>query len=119
MANINNFNSGTDLTVQIFDNFYDYQQSVSAPEYDVVHSYLLNVFKNETQAGNFTVTMFRMANASGIPVTELLQSLQGLAKPQITLTFAYYLNTLQSASTMVGIQQPVVPNYYVAHNIKQ
>ena len=119
MANINNFNSGTDLTVQIFDNFYDYQQSVSAPEYDVVHSYLLNVFKNETQAGNFTVTMFRMADASGISVTELLQSLQGLAKPQITLTFAYYLNTLQSASTMVGIQQPIVPNYYVAHNIKQ
>lgn len=119
MANINNFNPNTDLTVQIFDNFYDYQQSVSAPEYDAVHSYLLNVFKNETQAGNFTVTMFRMADASGIPVTELLQSLQGLAKPQITLTFAYYLNTLQSSATKMGVQVPVQPNYYVAHNIKQ
>jgi hypothetical protein len=119
MTNINNFNPNTDLTVQIFDNFYAYQQSVSVPEYDAVYSYLLNVFKNESQAGNFTVTMFRMADASGISVIELLQSLQGLAKPQITLTFAYYLNTLQSASTMLGIQQPVQPNYYVAHNIKQ
>jgi hypothetical protein len=50
---------------------------------------------------------------------ELLQSLQGLSKPQITLTFAYYLNTFQSASTMLGVQVPVQPNYYVARNIKQ
>jgi len=50
---------------------------------------------------------------------ELLQSLQGLSKPQVTLTFAYYLNTFQSASTMLGVQVPVQPNYYVAHNIKQ
>jgi hypothetical protein len=119
MANINNFNNKTDLTVQIFDRFYSYQQSVSGPEYDSVYSYLLSVFDSATQAGNFTVTMFRMANASGIPVMELLQSIQGLDKPQITLTFAYYLNTFQSASTMLGVQLPVQPNYYVAHNIKQ
>jgi len=119
MPNINNFNTKTDLTVQIFDRFYSYQQSVSGPEYDSVYSYLLSVFGSATQAGNFTVTMFRMANASGIPVMELLQSIQGLDKPQITLTFAYYLNTFQSASTMLGVQLPVQPNYYVAHNIKQ
>lgn len=119
MANINNPNPNIDLSVQIFDKFYSYQQSVSAEEYDAVHSYLLSVFKTEKQAGNFTSTLFRMADASGIPVMELLQSLQGLAKPQITLTFAYYLNTFQSSATMLGIQQPVIPNYYVAHNIKQ
>jgi hypothetical protein len=119
MPNINNFNTKTDLTVQIFDRFYSYQQSVSGPEYDSVYSYLLSVFGSATQAGNFTVTMFRMADASGISVMELLQSLQGLSKPQVTLTFAYYLNTFQSASTMLGVQVPVQPNYYVAHNIKQ
>jgi len=119
MPNINNFNTKTDLTVQIFDRFYSYQQSVSGPEYDSVYSYLLSVFGSATQAGNFTVTMFRMSDASGIPVMELLQSLQGLSKPQVTLTFAYYLNTFQSASTMLGVQVPVQPNYYVAHNIKQ
>jgi hypothetical protein len=119
MANINNLNTNTDLTVQIFDKFYSYQQSVSGVEYDAVHSYLLSVFKTEKQAGNFTSTMFRMSDASGIPVMELLQSLQGLAKPQITLTFAYYLNTFQSPATMLGLQQQVIPNYYVAHNIKQ
>jgi hypothetical protein len=119
MANINNFNPKKDLTVQIFDNFYDYQQAVSGPEYDAVYSYLLSVFGNATQAGNFTVTMFRMAAASNIPVMELLQSLQGLSKPQITVTFAFYLNTFQSPATKLGVIQPTSPNYYVAHNIKQ
>ena len=119
MGNINNLNPNTDLTVQIFDKFYNYQESVSAQEYDAVYSYLLSVFSTPSQAGNFTTIMFRMSGASGIPVMELLQSLQGLAKPQVTLTFAYYLNTFQSPSTLLGTQQTVVPNYYVAHNIKQ
>lgn len=119
MSNINNLNPNIDLSVQIFDKFYSYQQSVSVQEYDAVHSYFLSVFETEKQAGNFTSTMFRISAASGIPVMELLQSVQGLSKPQITLTFAYYLNTFQSPATMLGLQQPVVPNYYVAHNIKQ
>ena len=119
MPNINDFNTKTDLTVQIFDRFYSFEQSVSGPEYDSVYSYLLSIFDSATQAGNFTVTMFRMSEAAGIPVMELLQSLQGLSKPQVTLTFAYYLNTFQSASTMLGVQVPVQPNYYVARNIKQ
>ena len=119
MTTINTLNPKTDLTVQIFDKFYNFQQGVSAVEYDAVHSYLLSVFKTEAQAGTFTVTMFRMAAASNIPVMTLLQQIQGQSAPQVTLTFAYYLNTFQSPSTKMGIQVPRQPNFYVAHNIKQ
>jgi hypothetical protein len=119
MGNINSTNPSTDLSVQIFDKFYSYQQSVSATEYDAVRSYLLSVFSQPQQADNFTVTMFRISALSGIPVMQLLQSIEGMTGPQINLTFAFYLNTLQSPATMLGIQAPVVPNFYVAHNIKQ
>ena len=119
MSTINTLNPKTDLTVQIFDNFYNFQQGVSAVEYDVVHSYLESVFNTKAQAGNFTVTMFRIAAATNIPVMTLLQQIQGLNAPQITLTFAYYLNTFQSPSTIVGVQVPTQPSYYIAHNIKQ
>jgi len=119
MANINSINTNIDLTVQIFDNFYNYQQSVAAQEYDAVHSYLLSVFGTATQANNFTTTMFRISSASGIPVMNLLQDIKGMSGPQITLNFAFYLNTFQSPSTMLGIQATVTPNYYIAHNIKQ
>jgi hypothetical protein len=119
VSTVNARNPEIDQTVQIFDQFYSYDQAVSASEYDAVYSYLRSVFNTAGQAGNFTSTLFRISAASGIPAMELLQSLQGLAAPQITLTFAYYLNTFQSPSTMIGLQAPTVPNFYVAHNIKQ
>ena len=118
MTTINAINSAIDLTVQIFDRFNEYQQAVPAQEYDAVRSYLLSVFGTAEQANNFTTTMFRIAAASGIPVMQLLQSIEGLSGPQITLVFAYYLNTFQSRATMLGIQATVVPNYYVARNIR-
>jgi pyruvate/2-oxoacid:ferredoxin oxidoreductase alpha subunit len=119
MATVNALNPSIDRTVQIFDRFYSYQQSVSAVEYDVVYSYFRSVFSTKQQAGNFTVTLFRIANLSNTPVMTLLQSMKGLSKPQITLNFAYYLNTVQSPSTMMGIQVPITPNYYAARNVKQ
>ena len=117
MGTVNAINPNIDTTVQIFDRFYKYQEYVSPTEYDVVNSYFKSVFSTREQAGNFTVTLFRIANLSSIPVLDLLQSMQGLSAPQITLQFAYYLNTLQSRTTMIGVKTPVTPNYYTAHNV--
>jgi hypothetical protein len=66
MSTVNTLNPTIDATVQIFDRFYNYQQNVSATEYDVVHSYFLSVFATAAQAGNFTVTLFRIASLSNI-----------------------------------------------------
>ena len=119
MATINATNPNIDLSVQIFDRFYDFQQSVPAQEYDAVRSYLRSVFGTIEQANNFTTTMFRISAASGIPIMQLLQSIEGMSGPQVTLVFAFYLNTFQSPATMLGIQATVNPPYYIAHNIRQ
>ena len=119
MTTINSRNPSTDLTVQIFDNFYNYRQAVPAQEYDAVNAYLQSVFTTKAQAANFSSTIFRIAAASNIPVMQLLQQIQGMNAPQLSLVFAYYLNTFQSKATMLGIQVPALPNYYVAHNIRQ
>jgi hypothetical protein len=119
VSTINAINPNTDLTVQIFDRFYEFQQGVPAQEYDAVYSYLRSVFNTAEQAANFATTTFRIASASGIPVMDLLEQLKGQSGVQITLTFAFYLNALQSPSTKLGVQLPTLPNFYVAHNIKQ
>lgn len=118
---INSTNPGVDLTVKIFDNFYRYKGSISAQEYDIVLSYFRSVFSTLNQAKNFTTTLFRVSDTSGIPPMDLLAQIQasGNDLPQITLTFAYYLNTLQSASTMLGVKLPYTPNFYTARNIRQ
>ena len=121
MGSVNNLNNKTDQTVQIFDRFYSYQQSVAVDEYDAVFSYFKSVFKNKITsevAGNFTVTLFRIASQTNVSVMALLQQFQGKSLPQITATMAYFLNSTRSASTLVGLNVSTQPNYYVAHNIR-
>lgn len=118
MGSVNNYNPKIDQSVQIFDRFYEYEATVGAQEYDAVYSYFRSVFDTADAAGNFTVTLFRIAEQSEIPVMTLLQQVEGLGAPELTLTLAYYLNGLRSTSTMLGLNAPVTPNYYVSRNVR-
>jgi hypothetical protein len=118
MTSVNAINSKTDLTVQIFDRFYGYEQQVPVDAYDAVLSYFRSVFSSTEAAGNFTVSLFRVSKQSGIPIMTLLQQFQGQSAPQITLTLAYYLNGIRSSSTLLGVNVPTQPNFYVARNIR-
>jgi len=118
MGSVNAINTKTDLTVQIFDRFYGYQQQVPADQYDAVNSYFQSVFGTKEAAGNFTVSVFRISQQTSIPVMNLLQQLQSQTGPEVTVTLAYYLNGLRSRSTLLGINVPTQPNYYVAKNIR-
>lgn len=118
MGSVNNYNTQVDQTVQIFDRFYEYEATVGVLEYDAVYSYFRSVFGTSEAAGNFAVTLFRVAEESEIPVMDLLQQFQGLELPELTLTLAYYLNGLRSSSTMLGLNAPLTPNFYVARNVR-
>ena len=115
---VNYANPNTDGTVKIFDEFYSYATSVSQLEYDAVYSYFRSVFDSSLAAGNFTITVFRISESSGIPVMTLLQEFQGQTAPELTLTLAYYLNGMRSNSTLLGINATAQPNYYAARNVR-
>jgi hypothetical protein len=118
MASVNAINTKLDTTVQIFDRFYGYEQYVPVDAYDSVLSYFKSVFKSTEAAGNFTVSVFRISKETNIPVMNLLQQFQGQSAPEITLTLAYYLNGIRSRSTLLGLNVPTQPNFYVARNIR-
>lgn len=118
MSSVNAINNKIDQTVQIFDRFYGYQQQVPVDAYDAVLSYFKSVFGTTDAAGNFTVSVFRIAHQTGIPVMTLLQQFQGQTAPEVTLSLAYYLNGIRSSSTLLGINVPTQPNYYVSRNIR-
>lgn len=118
MGSVNNYNPQVDQTVQIFDRFYNYEATIGVQEYDAVYSYFRSVFGTADAAGNFTITLFRIAEQSEIPVMTLLQQIEQLGVPELTLTLAYYLNGLRSSSTMLGLNSPVTPNFYVARNVR-
>lgn len=118
MSTVNYSNPKTDQTVKIFDEFYNYEVNVPVQEYEVVYGFFRSVFGTAEAAGNFSVTLFRIAQDSGIPVLSLLQQMEGQNKTELTVTIAYYLNNLRSPSTLLGLSTQVVPNFYVSRNIR-
>jgi aconitase B len=119
MSTINYANTNLDQTVRIFDNFYRYDVQVPAAEYDVVYSYFKSTMKNERAAGNFTVSVFQVAQETNVPPLTLLQNFQGVSGIQLNATLAYYLNQVRSRATLLGVGAPVVPNTYAARNVLQ
>ena len=117
MSTVNYANPNTDLTVRVFDSFYDYDVNVPAAEYDIVHSYFIKTMTSRQAAGNFTVSLFRVAQDTGIPALTLLQEMQTENGLNLNVNMAYYLNQIRSRATLLGIGVAVVPNFYQARNI--
>ena len=120
MTTVNYTNPKTDQTVQVFDDFFGFSINVEANDYDAVYSYFKSIYTDATAAGNFTVTLFRIANEQNINVLTLLKQIQlSQTSAELDRTIAYYLNSLRSNSTLVGVSEPTQPNYYAARNVRQ
>ena len=117
MSTVNYANPNTDLSVRIFDSFYDYDVNIPADEYDVVHTYFLSVMTTRQAAGNFTVSLFRVAQDTGINPLTLLKEFQGLNGINLSASLAYYLNSIRSRATLLGVGTAVTPNFYQARNV--
>ena len=119
MSTINEVNPKIDQTVQIFDQFYNYSANVPAMEYDIVLSYFRSVFTTTLAAENFTTSLFRVAEESDTSALTLLQSMEGQNSVQLTISMAYYLNSIRSPATLLGVLTPTTPNFYTARNVRQ
>ena len=118
MSTVNETNPRIDQTVRVFDRFYDYSANVPAQEYDIVLSYFRSVFTTELAAENFTTALFRVAEESETPVLTLLQSMEGQNSVELTISMAYYLNSIRSPATLLGVLTPTTPNFYTARNVR-
>ncbi len=117
MGSVNTLNTNVDQTVRIFDQFYNYEQSVPANEYDIVNSFFESVFKTKDAAKNFTTALFRVAYTTDTSVLTLLAEMQDQDQIQINVSLAYYLNGLRSSTTLLGVNSTLMPNYYTARNV--
>lgn len=124
MASINYTNYNIDQTVRVFDSFYEYDVDVPAAEYDIVNSYFKSVMATKQAADNFTVSLFRVAENTGIPALTLLQAFQESGgnvgnTMNLDVNMAYYLNSIRNRATLLGIGVSVTPNFYAARNVVQ
>jgi hypothetical protein len=108
-----------DPTVRIFNEYYNLDLRVSANEYDIVQSFFTGYTSDRQVAANFTETLFRISNETGIDVLTLLDSFQGTDSMKITLTMAYYLNSFSDKTVMFGVNEIITANQAVERNIVQ
>lgn len=119
MSSVNYANPSVDRTVRIFDQFYGFDVNVESQDYDAVYSYFRSIYKDATAAGNFAVTLFRIADEQNINVLTLLKQIQtARTTAELDRTIAYYLNNLRSNSTLFGVSEPTQPNFYAARNVR-
>ena len=76
-SSINTPNQNIDLTVRVFDSFYKFGIEVDANTYDVVNSYFESVCADNQIARSFTVSLFRIAEQTKVPVLSLLEQVGG------------------------------------------
>lgn len=119
MSSVNTTNFNKDQTVRIFDQFYQYETFVPAAEYDIVYSFFLKEMKNSVVAGNFTVSLFQVAENTKIPPLTLLEQFKGQTGVDLSASLAYYLNQIRSRATLLGVGVPYVSNSYAFRNVIQ
>ena len=117
MASVNNLNLSIDQSAQVFNAFDQTAVSVNSNEYAVVNGFFKSIVKSVFDADRITETFFAVSQAAGVPVLTLLQQIEGQSELQATATLSAYLNTVRSASTLIGVNAPVVPNFYAARNV--
>ena len=86
-------------------------------EYDYVLSVFLKVMKDDVAAANFTQSIYEVASATGVPVLTIIDTLKDQDLMTLTASMAYYLNSIRSPATLLGVNQLVKPNYYAARNV--
>jgi hypothetical protein len=118
-GSVNYINTNTDQTVRIFDRFYKYEANVPSAEYDIVLSFFKQQMGDARVAGNFTVSLFQVAEQTGIPALTLLDNFQGSNLMTININMAYYLNNIRSRATLLGVNVQPVPNFYAARTVLQ
>jgi hypothetical protein len=119
MSSINYTNYNLDRTVRVFDSFYEYDVNVPVNEYDVVYSYFRSQMSTDTTAGNFTVSLFRVAEETNTPALTLLDAFRGNNGVSLDVNLAYYLNSIRNRAALLGVGVPIQSNFYAARLVVQ
>lgn len=113
-----------DITVRVFNQFYNADLVVDASQYDAVYAYFAGLTSNQRVAKTYTEILFIIANITGENTLDLLQTFQtnrdSMNALNMALSMAYYLNTLSPNKTVLyGVNNPIIPNETVQRNIVQ
>lgn len=127
MPSVNDPSNVRDLTPAVFDRFNqqyagNFPYSIDQDTYDFALSYFLGVCKTRQIAEAFTDNLFRIAggfqaNGENITVQDLLTQIKTSKGVTVDTLMAYWLNSVQSQSTLLGVNSRITPNYWAQRTV--
>lgn len=104
-------------TKKLFNTFYDKQLSYPSNEVDAVIGFLENKGFDKQAARSTGAILLQQAKLDEVKVFELLDTLQGLTKLQLSGTVAQVLNFNREKTSSIGFKVENSVNYLEARNI--
>lgn len=127
MPSVNNPDNVKDRTSAVYQQYnaaYDgiYGYGVDQDTYDYVVAYFEKNTNSKPTAEAFADNLFRIAgnfqsNGENITVQDLLTQIDNRQGITIDTLMAYWLNQIQSSSTLLGTVRKFSSNYYVTRTI--
>ena len=103
-----------------FDQFYNLPTQINSTTYEIVYSFFAQYSGSIDAAQASTQLLFNVAQQTNTNVLDLLKTFQGLDSQKVSLTMAYYLNSLNAnKAVLYGLNAPFEPNNTVQRNIVQ
>ena len=91
--------------------------AVSANDYDVVRAFFVDRMRSVQLADYFADSIFRVAAETGENVQTLMDIVAGKESAELQLIMSYYINSLRSRSSLIGVAPVRTPNFYAARNV--
>jgi hypothetical protein len=120
MPSVNNPSqtNNPDLTSAAFNSFYTPPSyPVDAGTYDAAVAYFISNGNGPTSAKRLADTVFRISASLNIPAMQLLNEIQNRSDIDINQQLSYYLNQINSPTTLQGTTTPIQSNFYAQRAI--
>lgn len=108
----------TDLTVRIFDTFYDLDLIVDANQYEIVLSYFKSLTVDVKTAETYSQIIFVISTSTGENPLVLLEEFKKIPDLlTVNSTMAYYLNVYGSKYLLHGVGIEPIPAQWYQRNV--
>ncbi len=91
---------------------------VNGADYDYIVSFFSKTMKDPGIAEKFANLIFEISNRTEIPAIQLIETMREKDLISVSASMAYYLNSVRSKTTQVGVKRQVRPNYFAVKNVK-
>lgn len=112
-------NNTQDTTAAVFNTFYEPvgQYAVEPGLYDEAVAYFVQQSRSPVEARRLADLMFRVAEASAVPAVQIFEDVRARRSSDIDNTLNFYINQVNSRTTLQGLSTNIQSNFFVARTV--